>query len=464
MLVRARHSPTSSSARRRRQRTYDAMQRKAQAGHVTGGRVFGYDNVEVVDATATVACRAAHQRAGGGRRAADLRALRGWSRADAASPRRSTLRARRRRGRSKDGPPAWVPSTVRDVLLPRAVSRRDGVEPDAEARTTGGSIDSTPARGEWMRRPAPELRIVSDERCGRRPTHDSRVARAVSARHDGQAGAPDSRDATRSTCSSDSRVCGVCGGGLSVRTRGSTAALATSTAALGYHKRGATVCANRYELPMDGHERRGPARDARRAGALDRQLSEAAIALALERLRRRRSDDDERRARCDASSDACDAELRRLTDALARRWARCRAVLTASASAQARREGSPRGSTRLAQVAAHAELDRSARARGVCSARRRLARPAHQNVAAGAPGAPQGAGRAAAVHAGAERRRYAASTGDGTLTNGSGGNCVSNRDGVPRGIRTLVSALKGPRPGPLDDGDVSAGTLRAGAT
>src|SRR2546425_750001 len=28
-----------------RQRTYDAMIRKARAGHVTGGRVFGYDNV-----------------------------------------------------------------------------------------------------------------------------------------------------------------------------------------------------------------------------------------------------------------------------------------------------------------------------------------------------------------------------------------------------------------------------------
>jgi site-specific DNA recombinase len=30
-----------------RQRTYDAMIRKAKAGHVTGGRVFGYDNVEI---------------------------------------------------------------------------------------------------------------------------------------------------------------------------------------------------------------------------------------------------------------------------------------------------------------------------------------------------------------------------------------------------------------------------------
>jgi len=31
-----------------KQRTYDAMLRKAKAGHVTGGKVFGYDNMEIV--------------------------------------------------------------------------------------------------------------------------------------------------------------------------------------------------------------------------------------------------------------------------------------------------------------------------------------------------------------------------------------------------------------------------------
>ena len=31
-----------------RQRTYDAMAQKARAGHVTGGRTFGYENVEVL--------------------------------------------------------------------------------------------------------------------------------------------------------------------------------------------------------------------------------------------------------------------------------------------------------------------------------------------------------------------------------------------------------------------------------
>ena len=34
-----------------RQRTYDAMLRKAKALHVTGGKVYGYDNTEVLDAS-----------------------------------------------------------------------------------------------------------------------------------------------------------------------------------------------------------------------------------------------------------------------------------------------------------------------------------------------------------------------------------------------------------------------------
>ena len=72
-----------------RQRTYDAMLRKAQAGHVTGGRVFGYDNVDVLGADGK---RSHVERrindAGGRDRAAHLRAVRGRARADARSRRR----------------------------------------------------------------------------------------------------------------------------------------------------------------------------------------------------------------------------------------------------------------------------------------------------------------------------------------------------------------------------------------
>jgi len=40
-----------------RQRTHDAMLRKARAGHVTGGRVYGYDNEEVCAETLDAAGR-----------------------------------------------------------------------------------------------------------------------------------------------------------------------------------------------------------------------------------------------------------------------------------------------------------------------------------------------------------------------------------------------------------------------
>ena len=33
---------------RAKQRTHDAMLRKAQAGHVVGGKIYGYDNVDIL--------------------------------------------------------------------------------------------------------------------------------------------------------------------------------------------------------------------------------------------------------------------------------------------------------------------------------------------------------------------------------------------------------------------------------
>ena len=46
-----RHYASGNERERARQRTLDALQRKAKAGHVTGGKVFGYDNKEVLSPT-----------------------------------------------------------------------------------------------------------------------------------------------------------------------------------------------------------------------------------------------------------------------------------------------------------------------------------------------------------------------------------------------------------------------------
>jgi DNA invertase Pin-like site-specific DNA recombinase len=94
-----------------RQRTYDAMVRKARAGHVTGGRVFGYDNIPVGDhverrinsVEADVVrqiFRLSAQGVGHTRIAKQLNAAR-------------AIAPRSQQGR----PRAWAPSSVREVLF-----------------------------------------------------------------------------------------------------------------------------------------------------------------------------------------------------------------------------------------------------------------------------------------------------------------------------------------------------------
>src|SRR5262249_55326063 len=105
------------------QRTADAMRRKAEAGHVTGGRVFGYDNVNIFeeapgsdgrkrrlyverrinDAEATVV-RRVFQLCAEGRGVRSIAIALNNAGALAPHP--------RRQGRSR----SWAPSSVREVL------------------------------------------------------------------------------------------------------------------------------------------------------------------------------------------------------------------------------------------------------------------------------------------------------------------------------------------------------------
>jgi DNA invertase Pin-like site-specific DNA recombinase len=105
-----------------RQRTYDAMLRKAKAGHVTGGTLFGYTNVDVMDAS--------------GRRSHVTRTI---SEAEAAIIRRifklsveghgvktiakmlnaqGAISPRAQRGRSQ----SWAPTSVREVLYRTSIA------------------------------------------------------------------------------------------------------------------------------------------------------------------------------------------------------------------------------------------------------------------------------------------------------------------------------------------------------
>src|ERR1700687_667771 len=139
-----------------RQRTYDAMSGKARAGHVTGGREFGHDNVrDVVAVRRVINDTEAHVV----RRIFEL-AAKGYGLTRIAKALNADHAAcpRAQQGR----PAGWAPSSVRDVLH-RPLYRGEIVWNQSRKRDRWGRRHQQ-ARppGEWLRLDAPELAIVSE--------------------------------------------------------------------------------------------------------------------------------------------------------------------------------------------------------------------------------------------------------------------------------------------------------------
>ena len=146
-----------------RQRTYDAMQRKAKAGQVTGGRVFGYVNVDVPGPAGKRAyvTRQIHEaEADVVRRIFDLyRRGYGLRHITLALNADHAPSPRAQQGR----PVAWAPSTVREVLY-RPLYKGEIVWNKTRKRNPWGQVQTADRPSEdWIHVPAPELRIVSEE-------------------------------------------------------------------------------------------------------------------------------------------------------------------------------------------------------------------------------------------------------------------------------------------------------------
>jgi site-specific DNA recombinase len=148
---------------RARQRTRDAMLRKAQAGHVTGGWCFGYRNIEItgadgrrsyvdraIDVDEADIIRQIFTLCAEGRGIKTIAKL--LNAQHAPSP-------RAQRGRSR----TWAPSSVRDVLF-RPIYRGEIVwAASAKRDRWGQKRQASRPEADWIRRPTPQLRIVSDE-------------------------------------------------------------------------------------------------------------------------------------------------------------------------------------------------------------------------------------------------------------------------------------------------------------
>jgi site-specific DNA recombinase len=146
-----------------RQRATDTSMRKALAGHVTGGRVFGYTNVAVLRADGK---RSHVERCINEDEAAVVRRIFQLSAAGVGQSRIAKLlnSERATAPRAQQGrPKSWAPSSVHEVLF-RELYRGVILWNRTRKRNDWGAHAQT-ARpvGEWIRIDAPALRIVSDD-------------------------------------------------------------------------------------------------------------------------------------------------------------------------------------------------------------------------------------------------------------------------------------------------------------
>ena len=266
---------------RAQQRTADAMLRKARAGHVVGGRVFGYDNLEI--------------QAPDGHR---LHVVRQVNVEQAAVVRRIFALCAKGQGFTRiakalneDGvtPPrrasGWAPTTVREIFL-RPLYRGEVVWNKQRKRDRWG-VKKYLARpeGEWLHLDAPELRIVREDlwQAAHRRLDTTRALYATGGR------ATDRPDQEQYLLSGLA-TCATCGGSLVAFTRDyKRAGQRGRFYGCNYnHKRGAKVCANRLLIRQERLDR--VVLDAI-AEALDERLLERAVAKALQRPRQQRAPD-----------------------------------------------------------------------------------------------------------------------------------------------------------------------------
>lgn len=229
---------------RGRQRTTDAMMRKARAGHVCGGRVFGYDNVEVPgshferrinEAEAAVVRRIFELSAAGT----------GFTRTAKLLNHEHALTPRPQGGR----PAGWSPSTVRDVLN-RSTYRGEVVWNRSRKRNSWGQQQQVARpEAEWIVTHRPELRIVDDDVWN--AAHDRlRGIRQHLMTTNGE------RPIIHRDCDSKYLLagharCAQCGGTLSVVSRQHGRQRKFFYGCLAFSKRGTSVCENDLVMPIE---------------------------------------------------------------------------------------------------------------------------------------------------------------------------------------------------------------------
>jgi site-specific DNA recombinase len=223
--------------------TSEAMLRKAKAGHVTGGRVFGYDIIaenshkirRVNPPEKQVVLRAGELYAGG----AGFSAIASALNADGA------LGPRYR----KDPSSKWSAGSVRE-LINRPLYRGEIIYGRTKKRNVEGEVDpSKRPVSEWIRIDAPELRVFPPELAD---AIDARLAAVHSRSLHRANGTLLGRPAGEASPYALVGLlrCGICGGSMEVVSRKSGSRRVHAYHCYKARRQGASVCTNKMPVRM----------------------------------------------------------------------------------------------------------------------------------------------------------------------------------------------------------------------
>jgi DNA invertase Pin-like site-specific DNA recombinase len=297
-----------------RQRTADAMIQKARAGHCTGGRVFGYDNVPVRNADGE---RLHVMRVVNETEAAvvilifELCAQGYGLRRIAHELNEQGQRAPRPRN---DRPVGWAPSSVREVLH-RELYRGALVWNRTKKRDAWGqkrSTDRDPK--DWIRKDVPTLRIVSEElwNAAHERLGGSREAYLQST--DGHVWGRPLNGVESKYLLTGLANCGICGGSFTARSR------KHGRQRLNYYQcqvnlaRGRAICSNDLIMPL--REAETAVRHTVEHHLLRADVIADALAQALAQLQPPAESRDKHRKELEGQLAKVELELGRLTEAI----------------------------------------------------------------------------------------------------------------------------------------------------
>ncbi len=259
-----------------RQRTRDALLKKARAGHVTGNRTYGYINVEVKDGD-----RRLHVERGINPEEAEIiREIFRLCAGGLGFTKIAKLLNERRIGGPR-GP--WAPSSVREVLY-RDLYRGVMVWGKIRKRDKWGKRRylSQPEQ-DWVVVSLPELQIVDDPLW--QSVHERLTAsRGVYLRQtDGKLWGRPTRGLDSRYLLTSMGQCGVCGGSMIVGSSGAKGRRIYVYKCNNYHTKGKTVCPNGLTVPLGATDQ--AVLSAIEEQALQPEVVEKAIDRALEMLR-----------------------------------------------------------------------------------------------------------------------------------------------------------------------------------